>query len=700
MARLQSDRAASSPTAELKRLRPANNQPAIAGATLIGATASPGTGSITSSGLDLVVVAAGNMQINTVISGSIGLTKTGAGLLDLGDENGGSSPTNTYTGVTTINQGILKVNAARNISNNTIIFNGGTLMTSSGFTFSSNQHIQVDAGGGTLVYVGGATWTFSQSTPPSGPGSITYYSDPTANTATGENQTIDLDTSTTPTYQGSTTLEMNASAANTDTSLFQLQLSNQIPAKSALIVLNSATASSGSSLVNLDGTTQSVGSLSGNANIENSTGTFSLTIGNDNTNQTYGTSSQYTANNGIISGTGSITKVGTGTETFTTNNTYTGATNINAGALVISGSPTGTGAFTVGTGVAPDALATLAGSGTIAAPVTVNNLGHLSPDNGAGSTKTLTINNNLTVSGGSILDFDFGATIGNTTSFSPSDVVKVTGSGILAINNASANITINITPLSGFGAGVYDLLDASGSSGMFTLASMTDFTINASNTNLIYNVVAPGQTVNGYTNTTTKDLELLVTNNPNPIVTWSGSAGGGGNATWDTTSSNWAPSNYVDGDRVVFDSTGANTNINLNGATFSPNSITFNNSASVPYAFSNGTIAGSAGLTKTLGGTVTFNNTNTFTGPASIQGGTVVVGAGGSLSDASYSIFSSAALTLNGSLAAAPISSAGTLIESSTGLIQGASSLTITGGTASLAGNNTYTGPTVVSGER
>ena len=708
------------------------NQPAITGATLIGAFSAAGTGSITTTSPDLVVVAAGNMEINAVISGSIGLTKTGAGLLDLGNENTGTI-TNTYTGVTTIDQGVLKVKSNLNLSNNTIIFNGGILRTSSGFTFSSNQHIQVDAGGGTLEYVGGSVWTFSQSTPPSGPGSITYYSDPTANTGTAENQTINLDTSTTPTYQGSTTLEMNASAANTDTAPIQLQLANQIPAKSALIVLNAATAASGSSLVNLDGTTQSVGSLSGNGNIENTTGTFSLTIGNDNTNQTYGTSSQYTANNGIISGTGSITKVGTGTETFTTNNTYTGATNINAGALVINGSPTGTGAFTVGTGVAPDALATLAGSGTIAAPVTVNSLGHLSPDNGAGSTKTLTINNNLTVSGGSILDFDFGATIGNTASFSPSDVVKVTGSGTLAINNASTNVTINITPLSGFGAGVYDLLDASGSTGTLSLASTTDFTINASNTNLLYNVVAPGQTVNGYTNSSTKDLELLVTTNPISLVTWTGSAGSGGNATWDTTSANWSPSTYADGDRVVFNSAGTNTNISLGGATFSPNSLTFNNNAGTPYTFSNGTIAGSATLVKTQGGTVTFNNANTFSGNTTISGGTVAIGSTGTYASpnitvsGSGSLFSSAGsiapttnLTLNTG-GAATFSSAsqtiatlggdgtGTLTLNGTALtlsgsnavplVAGSGSLRITSGTLTFTNSgNTYTGGTFASG--
>ena len=64
--------------------------------------------------------------------------------------------------------------------------------------------------------------------------------------------------------------------------------------------------------------------------------------------------------------------------TLSGNTAYTGATNINGGALLITGNPTGTGLISVGNAGATLGGA-LGGSGTIAAPVTVNALGHLAP---------------------------------------------------------------------------------------------------------------------------------------------------------------------------------------------------------------------------------------------------------------------------------------------------------------------------------
>ena len=74
-----------------------------------------------------------------------------------------------------------------------------------------------------------------------------------------------------------------------------------------------------------------------------------------------------------------------------------------------------------------------------------------------------------------------------------------------------------------------------------------------------------------FTNTT-NSLVLVVQNNPNPPLIWTGTAGSGGNGAWDTTSSNWdiniapfASATYMDGWHHI-DQSGINTNISLGGA--------------------------------------------------------------------------------------------------------------------------------------
>jgi autotransporter-associated beta strand protein len=83
---------------------------------------------------------------------------------------------------------------------------------------------------------------------------------------------------------------------------------------------------------------------------------------------------------------------------------------------------------------------------------------------------------------------------------------------------------------------------------------------------------------------------------------------------------------YFSGDNVTFDDTGVGS-VNL-PVVQTPGSVTFNNNKT-NYAFvaSSGTfIGGNGGLTLNGSGTVTLNNPNSFTGPVTINNGTLICG--------------------------------------------------------------------------
>ena len=151
-----------------------------------------------------------------------------------------------------------------------------------------------------------------------------------------------------------------------------------------------------------------IGSLAGAGNAVLS---GALTLGSNNSSTTL---------SGVISGTGSLTKLGTGTLTLSGNNTYSGLTVISGGGLNVTGTLENTSAMTV------NSLGVVSGTGSVFAVGSTNSINFiagstLSP--GVAGPGLLTINGNLTMASNSTLAVD----INGTTSGAEHDAVAVNG---------------------------------------------------------------------------------------------------------------------------------------------------------------------------------------------------------------------------------------------------------------------------------
>jgi fibronectin-binding autotransporter adhesin len=155
---------------------------------------------------------------------------------------------------------------------------------------------------------------------------------------------------------------------------------------------------------------------------------------------------------------------------------------------------------------------------------------------------------------------------------------------------------------------------------------------------------ALGFTDNGAEGTNPNDIYLYVgsaaTEMTPTTLYWNNAAG---NGQWDiNTSANWNdtidsvnPATYADADSINFDdahNTNGNYNVSLN-TTVNPASVTVNNSAGNYVISGTGDIAGSTGLLKEGIDKLTLSTANTYTGDTTISGGTLALGATGSIAD-------------------------------------------------------------------
>ena len=324
-------------------------------------TAGMKIGSVEGSGnyfLGSKTLTVGGNNLSTAVSGIIhdggssggtggSLTKVGTGTLTL-------IGANSYSGGTNLNGGIIAVNSDINLGTGALRFNGGTLEAlPSGGGIVSSKAVTLNSAGGTFLADAGTASTLSGAI--TGTGSWTKAG-PGILTLSGAN-----------TYSGATIINAG---------VLQAGSSGAFSVRSAFSVNTGA-------VLDLNGFSNALGSLSGSGLVSNSGGTgalsnATLSVGADNTSTTF----SGTLRDGAR--TLALTKVGAGTLILAANNTYTGTTTVNAGNLIVDGSIASLQTLVNAGGL-------LGGHGFLGGSL-VNN-GIVSPGNSPG---TLTVNNNYT----------------------------------------------------------------------------------------------------------------------------------------------------------------------------------------------------------------------------------------------------------------------------------------------------------------
>lgn len=489
----------------------------LTGSTALASVITTGYGSVTNLTLN-PGASVSDTYSGVIANGANGmsLTMSGAGTQIL-------SGTNTYTGTTTINSGILEAgnnNSSALGAGTSIVLNGGTLalsavIISQAISVTSASTISDVTGTSNGVLNGAVTGsaTLNFSIPNS---SLISIGNGASNPLSGFTGLIELGSSvgsvrfnlvdTATTYSSTAAWDLGTGSATLYTRNGQ----------STIIQLGSL--AGGASTV-LEGAS--------NNNQANNSATYS--IGGANTSTTFAGKIEDGTAGTANDATTAITKVGTGSLTVSGANTYTGGTTVNAGSLLVnntSGSGTGTGSVSVASAVSTNAV--LGGSGKISGAVTVGSgsLGTSFLFAGAGGTPSnLTLSGGVTLSSNSGLEFKLntsgmassGQTVFGLGNNSYADLLSITGGLSLGSNLGTLTLsdTGTSTPLT-VGDVIVLATTSTGVTGALSgYANGSTVAYGANDYQINYGTLA------GYSN----DLTLEVTAVPEPS-TWVMMVGG------------------------------------------------------------------------------------------------------------------------------------------------------------------------------
>jgi outer membrane autotransporter protein len=300
-----------------------------------------------------------NTTISSVISGGGSVIKEGSGTLTLTGES-------AYTGGTTIAGGVISISRESNLgaTSGTLTLDGGMLqVTGTTLTGLTRNIVLGSNGGGFDITDAGNTFTVTQAF--SGSGGLTKDGAGTL-ILSGANS-----------YAGPTTVSGGTLRAGQ---------AGAFSADSAVTIASGAT-------LDLAGFDQTIGSLAGAGAVKLGAGT--LTAGGNNAPTTF---------SGGISGTGGLTKTGTGMLILSGTSTYSGATTVSAGTLYINGAGAMSAAsdYTVAVGALLQVNDTL---GTVTAG-SIAGAGQITIESGStletGATNASTTFSGMIVDGGSL----------------------------------------------------------------------------------------------------------------------------------------------------------------------------------------------------------------------------------------------------------------------------------------------------------
>jgi fibronectin-binding autotransporter adhesin len=613
-----------------------------------------------------------------VISGSGTLTKIGTGSVTL-------AGTDIYTGGTTISAGTLQGDTTSlqgNITDNAALVFNQTINGTYGGEIS---------GTGALINVGTGTVTLT--------GANTYTGGTTINAGTLEGDTTSL--------QGNIT----DNAALVFNQTFNGIYSGAISGSGTLTKSGVGTMTLAGTDSYTGGTAINAGTLEGDTtSLQGNITNNAALVFNQSSNGTY---------NGVISGSGTLTTIGTSKLVLDGANTDTGLTTVTPGTTLIVGDSSHLAA-TVGGDVSVGG--TLGGYGTIQGSATLSNGSTLAPGDAALAIGTLTVNGDLTVGSGSQVNFDFGAPGPNFSTPGQSDHVVVNGN--LTIDNS----TLNVSNPGSMGPGLYNL---------FTWGQSLVITGGG---------FAPPSGMSLQILTVDKQINLIDTLGLT-LDEWdaNGQAGpgvlGGGSGTWSLLSNTWSdttgqfvgpmapqPGFAIFGGTagmVAVDDT--NGEVSASGMQFASDGYHLTGAAidlvgqgsvapvlrvsSGDTAIIDNELDGTDGLNKTDGGTLVLTGTNLYTGTTTLSGGYLSVSSDANLGAAADPLdFEGGTLEITGTRFN---QTARNIIWGSAGggfdIDDAANTFTVTQaltgsggllksgtGTLVLAGANTYSGGTII----